>query len=48
MVVRAGLEAGERVVVTDLVPVIAGMPLAATHDSGFENSMRERALGLAP
>ncbi len=48
VVIRAGIAPGERVVITDLVPVIDGMPLAVTRDTDFETGMRERALGTAP
>ena len=47
-VIRGGLEPGERVIVTDLVPVIEGMPLLVSPVTGFEEELRRRALGEAP
>ena len=47
-VVRGGLEPGERVIVTDLVPVIEGMPLSVSPALDAEQDLRRRALGEAP
>ena len=47
-VIRGGIEPGERVIVTDLVPVIAGMPLQVGVAAGAEDELRRRALGEAP
>ena len=47
-IVRGGLEAGERVIVTDLVPVIEGMPLLIGPAAGVEEDLRRRAVGEAP
>jgi multidrug efflux pump subunit AcrA (membrane-fusion protein) len=47
-VVRGGLQPGERVIVTDLVPVIEGMPLLVGAAAGVEETLRRRALGEAP
>jgi len=44
-VIRDGIEVGERVIVNDLVPVIAGMPLDVNLDSGIAEDLRRRALG---
>jgi multidrug efflux pump subunit AcrA (membrane-fusion protein) len=44
-VIRGGLEIGERVIVNDLVPVIAGMPLEVNLVAGIEEDLRRRALG---
>jgi multidrug efflux pump subunit AcrA (membrane-fusion protein) len=46
-VIRGGLEIGERVIVNDLVPVIAGMPLEVSLIAGIEQDLRRRALGEA-
>lgn len=47
-VVRGGLEPGERIIVTDLVPVIEGMPLSVSPAADVEQGLRRRALGDAP
>lgn len=44
-VIRSGIEAGERVIVTDLVPVIEGMPLQVTLASQLEADLLRRAGG---
>ncbi len=44
-VVQAGLEPGERVIVTDLVPVIDGMPLEVTRAAAIEAALRRLAAG---
>lgn len=44
-VVRGGLEPGERVIVTDLTPVIEGMPLLARPATAVEEYLRSSALG---
>ena len=46
-VIRGGIEIGERVIVNDLVPVIAGMPLEVKLVAGVEQDLRRRALGEA-
>ena len=46
-VIRGGIEPGERVIVTDLVPVIEGMPLTVTRAEAVEAGLRRRALGDA-
>jgi len=45
VVIRSGIEAGERVVITDLVPVIAGMPLQVSAADDYESALRQRAIG---
>ncbi len=45
VVVRGGISEGERIIVTDLVPVIEGMPLQANPAPGVEDYLRRRALG---
>jgi multidrug efflux pump subunit AcrA (membrane-fusion protein) len=45
VVVRSGIEQGERVIITDLIPVIEGMPLQITTATDFETEMKKRALG---
>ncbi len=47
-VVQNGLEPGERVVVTDLVPVIDGMPLEVSHSEVAESELRRLAAGGEP
>ena len=48
VLLRSGIAPGERLIITDLVPVIDGMPLSVIRDTDYEASMRERALGIAP
>ncbi|MDH3217915.1 MAG: HlyD family secretion protein [Gammaproteobacteria bacterium] len=45
VVVRSGIEEGERIVVTDLIPVIEGMPLQVEEALEVEAYLRRRALG---
>ncbi|MDH3859550.1 MAG: HlyD family secretion protein [Gammaproteobacteria bacterium] len=45
VIVRSGIEAGERVVITDLTPVIESMPLEVHPASDVENYLRRRAVG---
>ena len=45
VVVRNGLEEGEHVIITDMIPVIEGMPLLVTTATDFENKMKLRAAG---
>ncbi len=45
VVIRAGIEPGERVIVTDLIPVIEGMPLQVAVDPDAEAYLAKRALG---
>ena len=47
VVIRSGINQGERVIITDLIPVIEGMPLQITTASDFETEMKKRALGAA-
>ena len=46
VVVRSGLEAGERVIITDLTPVIEGMPLQLTTALEAEAELQQHALGV--
>lgn len=46
VIVGGGLAAGERVIITDLIPVIAGMPLQVNPADAVEDYLRRRALGL--
>ena len=39
VVVRNGIKAGERVIITDLIPVIEGMPLEVIEATGFQQKM---------
>ena len=45
VVVRGGIEVEERIIVTDLTPVIEGMPLEVRSAPAIEDSLRRRALG---
>lgn len=45
VVIRAGIEVGERVIITDLVPVIEGMPLQVNLDPETEAYLGQRAVG---
>lgn len=45
VVIRAGVEVGERIIITDLVPVIEGMPLEVKLASDVEEYLRQRAVG---
>lgn len=45
VVIRSGVEAGERVIITDLIPVIEGMPLQVTAATNFEHKLKLRAVG---
>ena len=47
-IIGGGLEPGERVIVTDLVPVIEDMPLLVSPAAGAEHDLRRRALGETP
>lgn len=46
VVVENGLEANDRVVITDLTPVIEGMPLQVNEASEFELELEQHALGI--
>jgi multidrug efflux pump subunit AcrA (membrane-fusion protein) len=46
VVVKAGLEENERVIITDLIPVIEGMPLQVTEATQFAAEMSQHALGV--
>jgi multidrug efflux pump subunit AcrA (membrane-fusion protein) len=46
VVVSSGLEANERVVITDLIPVIEGMPLQVIEATQFETELERHALGV--
>ena len=45
VVVGGGLEVDERVIITDLIPVIVGMPLQVNPADEVEDYLRRRALG---
>ncbi|MCP4980071.1 MAG: HlyD family secretion protein [Gammaproteobacteria bacterium] len=45
VVIRGGLEVDERVIITDLIPVIEGMPLKVNTAAQVETEMRQRAVG---
>lgn len=47
-VIATGLEAGERVILDDLVPAIEGMRLRVEPDPGAQRALAERAAGEAP
>ena len=44
-VVKSGLTAGERIVVSDLIPAIDGMLLSVIIDTEGENKLRAEAIG---
>ena len=44
-VIRSGIEDGERVIITDLIPVIEGMPLQVSTANQFEMELQQRASG---
>jgi multidrug efflux pump subunit AcrA (membrane-fusion protein) len=46
VVVRGGLDEGERVIITDLTPVIEGMPLQVTAAAAAETELTQHALGV--
>ena len=46
-VLRSGVEEGERVIVTDLIPVIEHMPLEVKVATDVEQYLREQAGGAA-
>ena len=45
MVISSGIDQGERVIITDLIPVIEGMPLQVISATEFEKEMKKRAVG---
>ena len=47
VVIRNGIEEGERIIITDLIPVIEGMPLKVVAATEFENGLKKRAIGDA-
>ena len=48
VVIEQGLEPGERVLVSDLIPAIEGMLLAPSHDAALESGLMAQAAGGAP
>ena len=46
VIVKSGLEDNERVVITDLTPIIEGMPLQVTEAMQFETELEQHALGV--
>ena len=48
VVLRGGLEPGDRVIVTDLTPVIPGMPLEVVEAGEAEAELRRHAAGIYP
>jgi multidrug efflux pump subunit AcrA (membrane-fusion protein) len=46
VVVESGLEVDDRVVITDLTPVIEGMPLQVNEAREFETELEQHALGV--
>ena len=45
MVISSGIEQGEQIIITDLIPVIEGMPLQVIIATEFEHEMKKRAIG---
>ncbi len=48
VVVDGGIEAGERVIITDVIPVIEGLPLKPVLNSEYEQQLAQQALGREP
>jgi len=46
VVLQSGVEEGERVVITDLTPVIDGMPLQVIKATRVEAELEQHALGV--
>ena len=45
VVIEDGIEAGERIIVTDVIPVIEGLPLNPIHNNEYERRLAQQALG---
>ena len=45
VVISSGIDQGEKVIITDLIPVIEGMPLQVIMATEFEDEMKKRAIG---
>ena len=45
VVIRSGIKVGERVIITDLIPVIEGMPLEVIAANEFEQDLKLKAAG---
>ncbi|HGX93447.1 MAG TPA: HlyD family secretion protein [Candidatus Tenderia sp.] len=45
VIVDGGIEAGERVIITDVIPVIEGLPLEPVLNSEYEQALAQQALG---
>lgn len=45
VVISSGIDQGEKVIITDIIPVIEGMPLQVITATEFEDEMKKRALG---
>lgn len=45
VVIRSGINEGEKIIITDLIPVIEGMPLQIEHATEFQKSFRQKAAG---
>jgi len=45
VVISSGIEPGEQIIITDLIPVIEGMPLQLITATEFEDEMKKRAIG---
>jgi len=44
-VIRSGIEEGEKIIITDLIPVIEGMPLQVRQAKAFAEKMKQSAAG---
>ncbi len=46
VIVESGIEEGEKIIITDVIPVIEGLPLKTVLASEFQKQMAEDALGV--
>lgn len=46
VVIEGGIEEGEKIIITDVIPVIEGLPLKTVMASEYEKQMAEDALGV--
>jgi len=47
-IIQKGIKEGERVIITDIIPVIEGMPLSIITATEFANEMNQKAAGEQP
>jgi hypothetical protein len=46
VIIESGIEEGERIIITDVIPVIEGLPLKTVLASEYQKQMAEDALGV--